>query len=111
VVPYVSMTYVTQEGAGGPPQPGFFGGLLGRTRDRPFVSRDPNAPGFDRPELGLGGVDVNSARLSSRKGLLERLRGRDADRPAQEMAGLREESFSREPEASAWAARSPPARG
>ncbi len=41
VVPYVSMPYVTQEGAGGPPQPGFFGGLLGRTRDPLFVLRDP----------------------------------------------------------------------
>jgi hypothetical protein len=33
VVPYVSMPYVTAEGAGGPPPPGFFGGLLGHTRD------------------------------------------------------------------------------
>src|SRR5262245_66009769 len=34
VVPYVSMPYVTKEGAGGPTPPGFFGGLLGRTRGR-----------------------------------------------------------------------------
>ena len=31
VVPYVSMPFITAEGAGGPPQPGFFGGWLGRT--------------------------------------------------------------------------------
>src|SRR5919109_4635140 len=49
VVPYVSMPYITQEGAGGPPQPGFFGGLLGRTRDPLFVLRDPNAPSFAMP--------------------------------------------------------------
>src|SRR5262245_11588565 len=51
VVPFVSMPYVTKEGAGGPPQPGFFGGLLGRTRDPLFVLNDPNAPGFKVPEL------------------------------------------------------------
>src|SRR5439155_3479893 len=37
VVPHVSMPYVTQEGRGGPPQPGFFGGILGRPRDPLFV--------------------------------------------------------------------------
>src|SRR5205823_11237714 len=36
IVPYVSMPFITQEGAGGPPQPGFFGGLLGRVRDPLF---------------------------------------------------------------------------
>src|SRR5207253_2212784 len=35
VVPYVAMPFITKEGAGGPPQPGFFGGWLGRPRD-PF---------------------------------------------------------------------------
>src|SRR5260221_14351539 len=46
VVPYVSMPYITQEGKGGPPQPGLFGGILGRTADPLFVLRDPNASDF-----------------------------------------------------------------
>ena len=29
VPPHVLMPYITKEGAGGPPQPGFFGGWLG----------------------------------------------------------------------------------
>ena len=29
-MPHVCLPYITKEGAGGPPQPGFFGGLLGR---------------------------------------------------------------------------------
>jgi hypothetical protein len=51
IVPFVSMPYITAEGAGGPPQPGFFGGWLGRTFDPLFVLRDPNAPEFGMPEL------------------------------------------------------------
>ena len=31
--PTCRMPYITKEGAGGPPQPGFFGGWLGRTHD------------------------------------------------------------------------------
>src|SRR5207249_3583676 len=58
VVPYVSLPFITKEGAGGPPQPGFTGGWLGSTQDPLFVLRDPNNPGFDMPELGLG-ADMN----------------------------------------------------
>jgi hypothetical protein len=68
--PYVSMPYVTKEGAGGPPQPGFFGGVLGRVRDPLFVLRDPNNAAFAMPELGLP-ADVNGQRLDSRKRLLD----------------------------------------
>jgi hypothetical protein len=92
VVPYVSMPYVTQEGAGGPPQPGFFGGMLGRTRDPLFVLRDPNAPGFSMPELGLAS-DVSSDRLDSRRRLLGSLPGVPAERPAQELEGFRARAF------------------
>ena len=74
VVPYVSMPYITQEGAGGPPQPGFFGGLLGRTRDPLFVLRNPDAPDFAMPELGLG-ADMSADRLDARRRLLDRLHG------------------------------------
>jgi hypothetical protein len=75
VVPYVSMPYITKEGAGGPPQPGFFGGLLGRTRDPLWVLKDPNAPGFDVPELSVA-ADVPLSRIDTRRDLLRRV-GRD----------------------------------
>jgi hypothetical protein len=92
VVPYVSMPYITQEGAGGPPQPGFFGGLLGRTRDPLFVLRDPNSPGFSMPELGLAS-DVPAGRLDGRRRLLGSLPSMPAERPAQEMEGFRARAF------------------
>jgi hypothetical protein len=96
VVPYVSMPYITQEGAGGPPQPGFFGGLLGRTRDPLFVLRDPNAPSFAMPELGVG-PEVGSARLDARRRLLDTLHRIGAlapsDRAGQEMTGFQERAF------------------
>jgi uncharacterized protein (DUF1501 family) len=68
----VSLPYITKEGAGGPPQPGFFGGFLGGAYDPLFVLRDPNAPDFAVPELTLT-ADVSDARLSSRRGLLAAL--------------------------------------
>ena len=74
IVPYVSMPYVTQEGKGGPPQPGFFGGLLGRARDPLFVLRDPNAPNFAMPELSLA-PDVTPQRLDERRRLMDHLAG------------------------------------
>ncbi len=92
VVPYVSMPYITQEGAGGPPQPGFFGGLLGRTRDPLFVLRNPDAPNFAMPELGLG-AEMNATRLDARRRLLDWLRCGADDRSAQEMAGFQGKAF------------------
>jgi hypothetical protein len=93
VAPFVSLPYVTAEGRGGPPQPGFFGGLLGRQRDPLFVLRDPNAPDFALPELSPGG-DLDPERLDARKTLLNRLglRGR-ADRRLQEMDGFQARAF------------------
>jgi hypothetical protein len=90
VVPYVSMPFVTQEGAGGPPQPGFFGGLLGRTRDPLFVLRDPNSPTFAMPEMGLG-TEVSGKRLGSRKSLLKQLGSKGN---ADEMSGFQERAFN-----------------
>lgn len=75
VVPYVSMPYITQEGKGGPPQPGFFGGILGRNCDPLFVLRDPNAVDFAMPELTLG-PDVDPRRLDDRRRLMDHLAGR-----------------------------------
>jgi hypothetical protein len=74
VVPYVSMPYITAEGAGGPPQPGFFGGVLGRTRDPLFVLRDPNAPSFAMPEFALT-ADMDAQRLYRRRDLLNWVNG------------------------------------
>jgi hypothetical protein len=69
IVPHITLPYITKEGAGGPPQPGFFGGLLGHAFDPLFVLRDPNAPDFAVPELTLL-ADVSLERLAARRSLL-----------------------------------------
>jgi hypothetical protein len=93
IVPYVSMPYITQEGAGGPPQPGFFGGLLGRTRDPLFVLRDPSQPSFAMPELGLG-AGVDAGRLGGRRRLLDHLpAGLGEAITAREMTGFQGRAF------------------
>lgn len=78
VVPHVTLPYITKEGAGGPPQPGFFGGLLGRAHDPLFVLRDPNADDFAVPELTLL-ADVSLERLAARRQLFTTL-DRELDR-------------------------------
>jgi hypothetical protein len=88
VVPYVSMPYITQEGRGGPPQPGFFGGLLGRTRDPLFVLRDPNAADFAMPELSLS-PDVTPQRMDQRRRLMDQLAGERAA----DMSGFQSKAF------------------
>ena len=70
VVPHVCLPYITKEGAGGPPQPGFFGGFLGHSLDPLFVLKDPNAPDFRVPELTLQN-EISSERLASRRRLFE----------------------------------------
>ncbi|MBY0527495.1 MAG: DUF1501 domain-containing protein [Gemmataceae bacterium] len=96
VVPYASMPYITQEGAGGPPQPGFFGGWLGRSADPLFVLRDPNAANFGMPELSRPG-DVNPARMDERWQLLGHLNelqsGRENDRVLQDMGTFQAKAF------------------
>lgn len=66
IVPYVTLPYMTQEGAGGPPQPGFYGGLIGKTNDPLWVLSDPNSPGFSIPELALR-QDIGIERLQRRR--------------------------------------------
>jgi len=70
-VPHAALPYVTKEGAGGPPQPGFFGGWLGRGYDPLWILKDPNSPDFSVPEFTLR-QDVSLDRLSSRGALLSR---------------------------------------
>lgn len=67
--PNVTLPYMTKEGAGGPPQPGFFGGFLGTAYDPLYVLRDPNLPDFSVPEFSLFD-DVPGDRLSARRRLL-----------------------------------------
>jgi len=74
VVPFVSMPYVTAEGAGGPPQPGFFGGWLGRSFDPLFVLKDPSALDFGMPEMSPP-EGVGPMRLRRRKGLESEMGG------------------------------------
>jgi hypothetical protein len=70
VLPQVHLPYMTKEGAGGPPQPGFFGGFLGHSYDPLFVLQDPNAPDFRVPELRLQ-TEVTNQRLNARRRLYE----------------------------------------
>jgi len=97
VLPYVSMPYITQEGAGGPPQPGFFGGWLGRNYDPLFQLRDPNAPSFGMPELSRRG-DVTRDRMDRRRELLGLLGagapGWRSDRQLQDMEAFTAKAFS-----------------
>jgi uncharacterized protein (DUF1501 family) len=71
-VPHVCLPYMTKEGAGGPPQPGFFGGWLGRQYDPLWVLKDPSSPDFAVPEFTLAS-DVSVDRLAARGQLLASL--------------------------------------
>jgi hypothetical protein len=92
MVPYVLLPFITKEGAGGPPQPGFFGGWLGRRHDPLAVLRDPNAPDFGVPELAPA-LDVPSARLADRHGLLDALAPSASAGPAAEFDATRQKAF------------------
>jgi hypothetical protein len=92
VLPYLSLPYITKEGAGGPPQPGFTGGWLGRNHDPLFVLRDPNSPTFDMPELGLGG-DMNRGRLAERRGLASAVGNIGQSRSLQDMDDFQARAF------------------
>ncbi|OWK47415.1 hypothetical protein FRUB_01114 [Fimbriiglobus ruber] len=90
VVPYVALPFVTQEGAGGPPQPGFFGGWLGKPRDPLWVLRNPNAADFGMPELTMN-PDLDPTRFNARRQLIAHLQspaGSLADRALQDMDGV-----------------------
>lgn len=92
ILPYVSLPYITKEGAGGPPQPGFTGGWLGRKRDPLFVLRDPNRPEFAMPELGLGG-EITRDRLDRRRELEATLRPIGENRFLRDMDEFQERAF------------------
>lgn len=95
-VPFVSLPYITTEGIGGPPQAGFFGGLLGRALDPLCVVKDPNAPDFSVPELNAP-PDVATDRLARREALRDAVDARYKDGLSREMASLdsyRERAYS-----------------
>jgi hypothetical protein len=87
IVPFVSLPYITAEGRGGPPQPGFFGGILGKSSDPLFVLKDPNAADFSIPELALQ-ADVGDDRLARRKELRDVVDRQFSDRAAHGIAGM-----------------------
>jgi hypothetical protein len=89
------MPYITAEGKGGPPQPGFFGGWLGRASDPLFMLRDPNASGFGLPELSPG-PEVGLDRLQARRNLAHFLEGgrhTSSERALQDMDMFQAKAF------------------
>jgi hypothetical protein len=67
VPPYVLMPYLTAEGAGGPPQPGFLGGWLGKTHDPFLVLRGGQGPdGLNLPALAPG-TGLTTERVQGRR--------------------------------------------
>ena len=71
-LPYVALPYKTQEGAGGPLQPGFLAGMLGASYDPFWVLDDPNSPSFRVRNLSLpaevsAGQHAQAAASSSRR--------------------------------------------
>lgn len=87
IVPFVSLPYVTKEGAGGPPQPGFFGGWMGKQFDPLFVLKDPNAPDFSIPELTRLG-EVSPQRLLQRRDLQSMLDSQFAKQASGALRGM-----------------------
>jgi hypothetical protein len=92
VPPHVLLPFITKEGAGGPPQPGYFAGWLGKPRDPMIILKDPNAADFGLPELTLG-PDVDPTRFDARKqlesGLAATRRGASPD----ELDGVRARAY------------------
>ncbi len=92
-LPYVALPYKTQEGAGGPLQPGFLAGMLGASYDPFWVLDDPNAPSFRVRNLSLPD-EVSSSRMADRSRLLTQLdRGQRAERALSVMNDFQRQAF------------------
>jgi hypothetical protein len=70
--PYVALPYKTKEGAGGPLQPGFLGGMIGAQHDPFWVLDDANEPNFRVRNLALP-EEVSASRMARRSELLANL--------------------------------------
>jgi hypothetical protein len=73
--PYVALPYKTKEGAGGPLQPGFLGGIIGANYDPFWVLEDANAPEFQVRNVALP-AEIAPSRLANRSELLSGLEKR-----------------------------------
>jgi len=71
VMPYVMMPHHTAEGAGGPPQPGFLGGMLGKGHD-PFLVQGAGGGDLSMPALAPG-LGMTTSRVDDRRRLLSGL--------------------------------------
>lgn len=88
--PYVLLPYLTAEGAGGPPQPGFLGGWMGPAHDPLLVLHSGKGDGFLMPALSFG-TGMTSERVQERLRLLDGVNQTGAPLhagPAQEMSRL-----------------------
>lgn len=95
VLPYVTLPYKTQEGAGGPLQPGFLAGFMGAGYDPFWVLDDPNSPNFHVRNLALP-AGVAADRMRARGGLLSALDrglGNAAQRPLAAMDDFQRQAF------------------
>jgi hypothetical protein len=84
-LPYVALPYKTQEGAGGPLQPGFLAGMLGASYDPFWVLDDPNSPSFRVRNLSLP-EQVSADQMSQRSRLLADLDRGLVDRAERSLA-------------------------
>jgi hypothetical protein len=88
----VLLPFITKEGAGGPPQPGFFGGWLGKPRDPLVILRDPNSADFALPELTLG-PDIDPRRFDARRQLELQLAAARKSGGLDEIDGIRSRAY------------------
>jgi hypothetical protein len=86
-LPYVTLPYKTQEGAGGPLQPGFLAGFLGAQYDPFWVVDDPNANNFRVRNLSLLD-EVPSVRMGQRTSLLSALDRGLADKSQRSLSAM-----------------------
>ncbi len=90
-LPYVSLPYKTQEGAGGPLQPGFLAGFIGARHDPFWVLEDPNLPNFRVQDL-TPPEGMAAARMAGRDDLLRGLDRALVDRQSGGRAAFEEMS-------------------
>jgi hypothetical protein len=94
-LPYVALPYKTQEGAGGPLQPGFLSGMLGASYDPFWVLDDPNSPSFRVRNLSLP-EKISPDQMSQRNRLLSALdrgMGKHAERSLSVMNDFQRQAF------------------